>query len=333
MFDEKVSVIIPAYNCEKYLRECLDSILNQSYRNIEVIIVDDCSIDGTGAICEEYRHSDKRIVYYRNSINSGAAASRNRGLSVAAGEYIAFIDSDDTIDADFLEVLIDGMKENDADISMYNFAVNGLSENIVDDVIIEKEQIFDEYVNGKITNRIANKVYRKEIVNGLEFPAGRDFREDAVFTPMLLERADRIVGLSCAKYNYRFVKGSLSHQKISEKKAWERAQNEWECISIVMRNISNVTNPSLRVMTEKIIYNTFLNNDKTLANENLNRMKMIVDEYRSSFESIGGIVKEIAVKVGDRDMDDSKYLNTILLSRNVPVKKKVAILVRRFFLL
>ena len=116
----KVSIIVPIYKVEKYLNRCIDSILNQTYKNIEVILVDDGSPDRCGAICDNYSKIDKRIKVIHKK-NEGLAEARNAGIKIATGEYISFVDSDDFINKNMYKVLYENAIKYDADISMCQF--------------------------------------------------------------------------------------------------------------------------------------------------------------------------------------------------------------------
>lgn len=113
--NEKISVIIPIYNVEPYLRQCLDSVVNQTYQNIEIILVDDGSTDNCGAICDEYAQKDDRIVVIHRK-NGGVSAARNDGIDRATGEWVAFVDPDDWLDVNFYECLFDAMRDQNIDI-------------------------------------------------------------------------------------------------------------------------------------------------------------------------------------------------------------------------
>ena len=115
-----ISVIVPVYNVEKYLRQCLDSVLAQTYRELEIILVDDGSTDGSGAICDEYATRDSRIKVVHQQ-NGGLSSARNAGLDLATGEYVAFVDSDDYIHETMLELLYQALVENNADTVICNF--------------------------------------------------------------------------------------------------------------------------------------------------------------------------------------------------------------------
>ena len=106
---EKISIIIPVYNVEKYLKTCLDSVINQTYQNLEIILVNDGSTDNSGKICEEYKRTNSRIILIHKK-NEGLSAARNTGLGIATGEYISFLDSDDYISNDMLETLYNSLQ-------------------------------------------------------------------------------------------------------------------------------------------------------------------------------------------------------------------------------
>ena len=118
--EQLVSIIVPIYNVEKYIKECIDSIINQTYKNLEIILVDDGSPDCCPKICDEYSKKDKRIKVIHKE-NGGLSSARNAGLDVAKGEYVSFIDSDDVVDEKFIETLYNLCIENNCDISECNF--------------------------------------------------------------------------------------------------------------------------------------------------------------------------------------------------------------------
>lgn len=117
----KISIIVPVYNVEAYLEKCLDSLINQTYQNFEILLIDDASSDRSGQICKEYAQRDNRIRYIKKSYNSGQGDARNLGLENATGDYITFVDSDDWINLDCIEKLFHNLIENDADIVMCHF--------------------------------------------------------------------------------------------------------------------------------------------------------------------------------------------------------------------
>lgn len=329
MNEDKISIIIPVHNGEKYLRECLDSVLAQSYVRIETIIIDDASTDKTAEICKEYCKIDNRFFYYRNVLNGGSSASRNKGVRYATGNYISFIDADDIVEKDFCEELIHNVYKYDADISVCNFIIDGQIEKIARDEVINKDNIFQAYIDGKITNRCMNKLYRKGIVKSVVFPEGRDYREDAVFTPLALEKSTRIACSSSGKYHYRMVPNSLVHQKMNLVNSIARTRNEWECLLIVLRNVSEYKNPNLAKLMERVIFNTFSCQRQSLNDEQISYIERVIESYRDAFKEIGGIAEEIAEVFDANKMSNFSFIQTILFSKNVETKKKLAILMKR----
>jgi len=203
----KISVIVPVYKVEPYLRKCLDSIVGQTYSNLEIILVDDGSPDNCGAICDEYAAKDDRVIVLHQE-NAGVSAARNAGLNVSTGDYISFVDSDDWIEPDMYEYLLDAMTVQDADIASCGFsrdcdgsaaaceeieAVTTGAEAI--SMLIEREQIVEV---------IWNKLYRAGLWQDLCFPTGMRYEDAAVFH-IILDRARKIVFLPQTKYHYSFL--------------------------------------------------------------------------------------------------------------------------------
>ena len=119
----KVSIIVPIYNVENYLPICLDSLVNQDYDNIEIILVDDKSTDKSFSICKDYAKKYKKIILLQNEKNEGASSARNKGLRVASGEYIGFVDSDDYIQSNYYSELVKDLKKNSADIAVCDIVI------------------------------------------------------------------------------------------------------------------------------------------------------------------------------------------------------------------
>lgn len=214
-----ISVIIPVYNVEKYIRECLNSVINQTYKNLEIILVDDGSQDKSGNICDEYKMKDDRIKVIHKQ-NGGLSDARNVGMKIAKGRYIQFIDSDDFIDKDMIEILYKIIIENDADISMCSNYI--LKENkrtsdssgkmyIYNRIEALREILLDE----KIRSYAWNKLMKKELFTDIEFPKGKVF-EDILTIPKIFEKSSKIVYLDIPKYYYRQREGSILNKQTNE---------------------------------------------------------------------------------------------------------------------
>lgn len=216
-----ISVIIPVYKVEPYLRKCLDSVAGQTYQNLEIILVDDGSPDNCGAICEEYAGRDARIqVIHRE--NGGLSAARNTGLEAASGAYLGFVDSDDWIEPDMYERMLSGLLRAEADIS-----VCGRREEFRNRSVVrgwEREQALDtEQALGQLLkdqqmqNYVWDKLYRRELFQGIRFPEGRTF-EDVSVQYQLFLRAKKVQCLPEAFYHYRQRPGSIMDDILLENK-------------------------------------------------------------------------------------------------------------------
>lgn len=208
MHEDLVSVIVPVYNVENYLRECLDSIVAQTYRNIEVILIDDGSKDSSGEICDEYADKDNRIKVIHKE-NGGVSAARDTGLDVAKGEWISYVDSDDYIEDTMLETLICLAKENDVELAMCSFKDISECENVTqenDIRIFSKDELIYNYVVRNtdycITEGIWDRIYKRVLVDGLRFKNDR-INEDILYTMEVFTRAHKALYTSEKLYNYR----------------------------------------------------------------------------------------------------------------------------------
>ena len=219
---EKITVIVPVYNVENYLNKCLDSLINQTYKNLEIIVINDGSTDNSGIICQEYAQKDNRIIYIEKE-NGGLSDARNVGLDKMTGSYVTFIDSDDWVEPDYVEVLYNKLIEYQADIAVGNYCkFNESDSNFYFHISGNYfEKLYDnvsivDCLND--SNRLLNsalivawgKIYRKEIISNFRFPVGR-VTEDAVFNLKILLASKSIVYINKASYIYRVRSGSISN--------------------------------------------------------------------------------------------------------------------------
>lgn len=208
-----ISIIIPVYKVEKYLEKCIQSVINQTYENLQIILVDDGSPDNCGKICDEYAKKDHRIEVIHKS-NGGLSDARNKGLEIAKGEYIGFVDSDDYIESDMYEVLYNLLKQYNVDVSICNFytvsqgkiaiknADNGIKE--YNRIEILKEILLDN----NIQSYAWNKLYKKELFNEIKYPVGKKY-EDIGTTFYVLEQCKKVVVTGSAEYFYLKREDSL----------------------------------------------------------------------------------------------------------------------------
>lgn len=222
MTSEKISIIVPVYNAENYLRRCIDSILEQTYTNFELLLINDGSTDGSAKILEEVKESDSRIRIVHKK-NEGVSATRNLGLKLATGDYITFIDSDDFVDKLYLDVLYKSLTENDADIASGNFASFNEERQAflfftTDETYFEKVYSPQEWLDQENNPRhnlfltvifTPFKLYKRELWENIEYPVGRVREDDAIIHKLYL-RCQRISFVNSAIYFYSQHEDSLS---------------------------------------------------------------------------------------------------------------------------
>lgn len=212
--NSKISLIIPVYNVKEYVSKCIESVISQTYKNLEIIIVDDGSTDGSGTICDYYKSIDKRIVVIHKE-NGGLSSARNSGLKIASGQYIGFIDSDDYIDSTMYEILINSLSNNKADIVCCDYFEFRDNEELFDkikrrDLIYSKEEAMSHLFDDVGYKCFAwNKLYRKELWDRASFREGKIF-EDIEPTFLVFSMANKIVFVQEKLYYYRVRKSSIS---------------------------------------------------------------------------------------------------------------------------
>lgn len=209
----KISVIVPVYKSEPYIRRCLDSVIGQTYRDLEIILIDDGSPDNCGAICDEYAEKDNRIKVIHKE-NGGVSSARNAGLAVAKGEWIGWVDSDDWIETDMYAYMIKHAAESNADIAV----CSRFEEHRACRVFrgYEREEVLDTeqalkllLKNDVMQNFLHDKLWRRELFNDLVFPERMTF-EDVAVVYKLFMRAKCIICLPEAKYHYFLHQGSIT---------------------------------------------------------------------------------------------------------------------------
>lgn len=214
--EPKISVIVPIYNVEAQLPRCIDSLLHQTYKNIELILIDDESPDRCGAICDEYAAADKRVKVVHKKKNGGISAARNSGIDNSTGEYIAFVDPDDYVEADFIEFMYKLMCDNDADISAcgaLTVFTDGSTENQMSElsliVMDSREALERMCYNDSFFITIWDKLYKRELFDGVRYPEGKLF-EDTGTTYLLVDKAKRLVAKAEPKYYYCRTPNSIT---------------------------------------------------------------------------------------------------------------------------
>ena len=213
MPEAKISVIVPVYKVEPYLRKCLDSIVGQTYRNLEIILVDDGSPDNCGAICDEYAAGDERIKVIHKE-NGGVASARNAGLDMATGDYIGWVDSDDWIEPEMFEAMLEAMASRNADI-----VICGRQEHYPDksfqmgwqqEEILDKERAMALLVEDDLVRSyLWDKLWRRELFDGVRVPGLKVF-EDMAIMYQIFKKAECVVCLPDVFYHYEHNETGLT---------------------------------------------------------------------------------------------------------------------------
>lgn len=221
--DDRISVIIPVYNVEKYLRECVDSVLTQTYTNLEIILIDDGSTDCSGEICDEYAGMDCRIRVIHQK-NGGLSAARNTGLDVCTGQYISFVDSDDVVGAHFLETLYSALKAEHAQIAACNFQRYLDGQDYGAEVpeksrtcLSQKEAIwklvrYDAETELGFMPVAWNKLYECSLFREVRYPVGKIHEDEFVIVPLLMQ-IQKMVKCEGTFYFYRQRSDSITGQE------------------------------------------------------------------------------------------------------------------------
>lgn len=218
----KISIIVPVYNVQNYLDSCIQSILNQTFKDFEVILVNDGSTDKSGAICNEYskKYSKVKVIHKQNG---GQGDARNEGIKIAKGDYIGFVDSDDVIEDSMYEILYNMCIKNDADVS--TCLLTSIEEGITNNKIYSgkisiysnKEAIKETYNGGISGYSPCNKLYNRILFENIKFPVGRIY-EDASVLYKLYMNSNKIIFIESALYKYMRREGSTTNRPVSHKR-------------------------------------------------------------------------------------------------------------------
>ena len=211
-----ISIIVPVYRVEKYICKCVESLLEQTYENIEIILIDDGSPDRCGEFCDEFARKDSRVIVLHQR-NAGLASARNAGLAIAKGTYIGFCDSDDFVDKDMYEFLLKTLTENNCVIAACSFKKFSEKGEIIGEqeeaetIILNNRQAMKELLNDElIGSQPCNKLFHRNLWDGILFPKGRVY-EDIAIMHEVFANADKVVVKSAGKYHYFIREDSTSY--------------------------------------------------------------------------------------------------------------------------
>lgn len=211
-----ISVIVPVYKVEQYLNRCIESIVKQTYKNLEIILVDDGSPDNCPNMCDNWAEKDSRIKVIHKR-NGGLSSARNAAMNVITGDYVGFVDSDDYLEHSFYNTLLNELVSADADIVDVGYKYvdtnyNHIKTTLYPPKIIEKDMLISNFITGtEFDAAVWNKLYKRNVIGGIRFDESVKIGEDVIFNYSVLKNANRICVMNIALYNYLFRNDSISH--------------------------------------------------------------------------------------------------------------------------
>lgn len=217
-----ISVIVPIYNAAEFIEKTAEHLANQTYKNMEFILVDDGSTDGSSEICDKIAEKDSRFLIIHQK-NSGVSAARNAGIAAAKGDYIGFCDSDDIPYEDMYETLYGIVEEYDCDVAMIKSAIHFIDGKVYDSsdgsmkVYSDKDEILKLFLLNKIQSSVYTNLFSAEICKQVQFPAPRKINEDRYYLFFALEKCKKLGFKNVTKYNYCRHEGSSATQSFSDK--------------------------------------------------------------------------------------------------------------------
>ncbi len=315
--DALVTVIVPIYNTEAFLPKCIDSLLAQTHKKLEILLIDDGSPDGCGRICDEYAAKDDRITVFHQE-NSGQAGARNFALSVATGDYISFVDSDDWIAPDTYKVMLQSIEKNACDIAACGrFSVKDgqISESRA--FKMEKETVMstEEAIGRFLTYQgldcsPCDKLFKRELLTGLTFPMGY-ICEDAPFVYRAIKRAKKIVHCAKPLYYVLIRSGSTSRSAFNKKSlglyynfktVWEESTEDFptfrpECDYLYLKNLL-VLAARIAMAKGKIPDRKIINDEIRKHKKAIRQSKYLKKSYKILALAISWHIERFALKVG-----------------------------------
>lgn len=279
-----VSFIIPVYNVEKYIGRCIESVLNQTYQNIEVILVDDGSCDNSREICQEYCNRDVRIRFFSRK-NEGSSLTRNFGIEHASGEYLTFVDSDDFIHPEYTRILLDVIRNYDVKMVQCDFEEGGKSEfkkplpkKIPVEIFADSTMFGDR----KVKISVCGKLYKKELFESIRFPAVQKYDDEFVTYKVLYEAAQIAVVRMCLYYYFYNPNSQMRKKTDYYELDFVRAYEERICFFAEHgdKKASDFSKKELAIRLMLVFIQCLKNR------ENKNDKKEILDMFQKVYQSI-----------------------------------------------
>lgn len=302
--DALISIIVPVYNVQDYLDRCINSIWQQTYRNLEIILVDDGSTDSSGRMCDEYAKKDSRIKVIHKE-NGGLSDARNAGLQQATGDYIGYVDSDDWIEPQMYDTMYKACREQNAQIAIcrYHCVYEGAASEKGSgrQQTFDRESLLDIYICGHddyvIYNSVWSKLFARELVKNMLFPKGRN-SEDIMYTTRAFCRVQKAVYIDSFFYNYVIDRvGSIMNEKKAERMFRDELPFWREHIALIRESVSPLMGDKAAYYYYRRLLFYYIDYKKSHAED---AAKKIALEIRENKADIRRILKDDFVTTGDK---------------------------------
>lgn len=304
---DMISVIVPVYNMEQYLERCINSIWQQTYTNLEIILVDDGSTDASPQMCDAYAAKDQRIKVIHKQ-NGGLSDARNAGLSIAKGAYIGYVDSDDWIEPDMYERMYQACVEHHAQVAVCRYAqvykdhvIQGGTGQVT---AFKKEELLRAYIGDSddyvIYNSVWSKLYAREAVEGVQFPKGRN-SEDIMYTTKAFCKADRGVYIDKCLYHYVLDRdGSIMNVKRGERMFQDELPFWRKHMDYIREHVSEELGDYAAYYYYRRLLFYYIDWMRESKQVRGNYARRIADELKRNRQEIGKVYSQKFVTVGDR---------------------------------
>lgn len=300
---QKISVIVPIYNSASTLNETLECLINQTYQNLEIILINDGSTDEGINICKKYQKKDKRIILISQK-NKGVGAARNRGLDKAQGEYVFFLDADDTIELNYFELMLKQLLEKKLDIIGSNIRVSTTDfsfkpyEKYGNQMFEDNVHIIQKYLSFMISTAVWGKLYKKELIGKTRFPHF-NINEDFIFGWEIMKKARNFYQLNETHYNYNInSQPSLTKQNFNQDNMTlvAHAQTVLKDVQTIYPNLEYEGNNYFKacILHNYVIYSEYL---KTASQELYLDFKNLMESYLQDVESLDYTLVEPEQKI------------------------------------
>lgn len=302
-----ISIIVPVYNMEQYLERCMNSIWQQTYTNLEIILVDDGSTDQSPQMCDEYARKDTRIKVVHKQ-NGGLSDARNAGLAIASGAYIGYVDSDDWIEPDMYEKMHEACIEHDAQVAICRYAqvykdhtVQGGNGKVT---AFDKEELLRIYIGGHddyiIYNSVWSKLFARELVDGVQFPKGKN-SEDIMYTTKAFCKANRGVYIDTCLYDYVLDRdGSIMNVKRGERMFQDELPFWREHIAYIREHVSRRIGDFAAYHYYRRLLFYYMDWKKESKQVRCDYAERIAEELRQNRQEIQRVYNNDFVASGDR---------------------------------